>query len=76
MQEFKITPSVKELAIEFCGWDEEQQAEFFNQIAKLVMEWDKPFCLQLHKVMTSDTLTYDGRWIMEQIGIYSNPDNK
>lgn len=71
MQEIKISPSAQELAIEFCEWDEEQQAEFFNQIAKLTIEWDKPFCFQLSKIMLSDILTIDGRWVMEQIGIYS-----
>jgi transposase-like protein len=46
---------------------------FFNQIAKNVANWDNPFCFQLHNIMTSDVLTLDGRWVMEQIGIYSKP---
>jgi len=66
-----LTP--QELASEFCEMDCDQQARFFNHIAKITIDWDKPFCFQLHKIMTSDILTFDGRWVMEQIGIYSKP---
>ena len=69
-----LTP--QELASEFCEMDFDQQACFFNQIAKITIEWDKPFCFQLQNIMTSHVLTVDGRWVMEQIGIYSKPSKE
>jgi len=72
-KEIYITPTPEELAEEFCEMGCDQQAAFFNQIAKNIANWDNPFCFQLHNIKTSDVLTLDGRWVMEQIGIYSKP---
>lgn len=72
-ESFNVQLTVEELASEFCGMGADQQAVFFNQIALISAEWKNPLCFQLHNIMMSEVLTPDGRWVMEQIGIYSSP---
>lgn len=60
-----------ELASEFCEMDGAEQAEFFNEISRLVKDWESPFCMQLQNVSDSEVLTREGRYIMKQIGDYA-----
>jgi len=64
----EITP--QEAAFEFCNWDDEQQAAFFNEVAELTKECDKPFCFQLQSITDCESLTQGGRYVMEAIGQY------
>ena len=74
MIERKITVTVdvtpQEAAFEFCNWDDEQQATFFNEIAELTAKWDKPFCFQLQNITDCELLSEGGRDVMESIGQY------
>ncbi len=63
-----------DLAVEFCEMNEDEQAEFFNLIAKLSKEWDVPFIFQLQYITDSDVLNSDGRKVMASIGEYSSAD--
>ena len=65
-----IVLSPLEAAFEFCNWDGEQQAAFFNEIAELTAKWDKLFCFQLQSITDCKTLNQGGRHIMESIGQY------
>jgi hypothetical protein len=67
-----LSPS--ELAHEFANMDNEKQAMFFNELANLTDEWDKPFCFQLQSLIDSKSLTLGGRHIMETIGQYGSMD--
>ena len=67
--EFKLTP--RELAEEFCNLYDDEQAEFFNEIANITNKWDKPFCFQLQSMVNTNILTDDAKYIMSQIGDYS-----
>lgn len=71
IKEFHIQLTPEELASEFCELDCDQQARFFNFIASITSKWKNPLCFQLHNIMLSEDLTLEGRWVMEQIGIYS-----
>jgi hypothetical protein len=69
--ECKITP--EELAREFCEMDNVEQAEFFNEIAKIVkLEWSSNFCFQLQSIMDSGTLDEGGINIISQFGEYGD----
>jgi hypothetical protein len=70
--EVQVSLTPEELAEEFCEMDNHQQARFFNRVFQASQKWNKPFCFQLENIMSSNILTNDGRWVMEQIGIYSN----
>ncbi len=66
-----VEPKPEELASEFCGFDEHQQAKFFNEIGRLVKAWATPFAIQLQWVGDSGLLTIDGKDAMSTIGEYS-----
>jgi hypothetical protein len=70
----EVTLSPSELALEFANMNNEQQARFFNELAKITDEWEIPFCLQLQAVIDSESLTLQGRRIMEAIGKYGCDD--
>lgn len=65
-----VTPTPDELAFEFANMDDEQQAMFFNELARLTEKWEKPFCFQLQHLIDHPALTKEGKSIMEQIGEY------
>ena len=67
-----ITPTSDELAFEFANMDDEQQAMFFNELARITAKWEKPFCFQLQSLIDNPALTREGRSIMEQIGEYGS----
>jgi hypothetical protein len=67
-----VTPSPDELAFEFANMDDEQQAMFFNELARLTDKWEKPFCFQLQMLVDNPALTRKGKSIMEQIGDYGS----
>jgi hypothetical protein len=68
--ELKLTP--REIAQEFCSMDSKDQALFFNNVAQIVTEeWDGTFCFQLQAVTDEEVLTPAGRYVMSQIGDYS-----
>lgn len=71
-QTFSITP--EELAFEFCNLNYYGMAKFFIEVAQIKKKWDRPFCFQLQYVTDNDTLTYEARNIMQQIGEYSQKD--
>ena len=68
----EITPDPDELAFEFANMGEEQQAMFFNELARIVDKWDRPFCFQLQYVTDHPELTDAGRSVMRAIGEYAN----
>ena len=74
MIEKKITVPVdltpQELAFEFCNMSDEDQAEFFNSLAKIVENWQAPFSFQLQYLADCTTLTQDGKSVMKLIGEY------
>jgi len=58
--------SIHEMAQAFCEMQSDQQAEFFNEIAKQVQEnWDAPFSAQVKFILESPVLTEKGLEIME-----------
>lgn len=75
-ESFNINLTPEELASEFCEMDCDNQAKFFNLIYDLSQEWHYPLSSQLHSISTSLKLKSDGRWVMEQIGIYSKKEIK
>ena len=61
-----ITISIREIAHAFCDMEAEQQAEFFNEIAKRIKEdWDAEFSAQVYFIYGCENLTSEGRKIME-----------
>ena len=64
----ELTPD--ELAFEFCNMNDEGQAMFFNCIAEITAQWDRPFCFQLQYLIDHPKLLDCGRRVMEQIGEY------
>lgn len=67
--ELDLTPD--ELAAVFCGMDGEQQAGFFNAIAKYSDLWPAPFPFQVQAIVDSLTYTEDARRIMRVLGEYA-----
>jgi hypothetical protein len=67
--ELKLTP--QEIAQEFCNTDSKEQALFFNSVADISSKWRGPFCCQLQAITDEECLTNEGRFVMEQIGNYS-----
>jgi hypothetical protein len=63
--------TAEELAQEFCNMNSVEQAEFFNHIDAISSTWAAPFCFQLQAITDEECLTSEGRFIMEQIGNYS-----
>jgi len=65
-----VEPTPQELAFEFSQMSDKNQAVFFNELARLVAEWEKPFCFQLQYITDHPALTSEGREVMRQIGEY------
>jgi len=65
-----VTPTPDELAFEFANMDDEQQAMFFNELARITNKWEWPLCFQLQALIENPALTEEGRMIMEQIGVF------
>jgi hypothetical protein len=64
--EHRPTPS--ELALEFCNYHSDEQAEFFDQIAKYSVPWNGNLCMKLQYVSKSEKMTICTRNIMLRIG--------
>lgn len=74
--EIEIAVTPEKVAGLFCSMDSEEQAAFFNEIAKDVATW--PACnfeLQMQYVTDCKLLNDSGRRIMQVIGNYSEPTN-
>lgn len=69
--EIDINPTPQELAEVFCNMYEEEQVEFFNEIAKITKTWNSPFCMQLQAIVDTNKLTPHAKLIMRQIGEYA-----
>lgn len=69
-----LTP--KELAFVFCAGFSDEQAEFFNEVAKITKTWKAPFVFQLQSITDEDCLTDEARNVMLEIGRYSIKDAK
>lgn len=69
--EISVDVTPQECAAVFASYSDLQQAEFFNELAKQVAKWDKPFAFQLQALSESHKLDSQGRFIMSQIGSYA-----
>lgn len=69
--EIYLTPV--ELAAEFANMDNDRQAIFFNEVAKITSKWPRDFCFQIQAIIDSPELTSEGRKIMEELGEYGKP---
>ena len=56
----------------FANMGSDEQALFFNHVAKIVDTWDGGFPLQLQWITDDDGLTLAGRRVMQHIGEYSH----
>jgi len=74
MIERKITVGIEltpeELAFSFCNMGDNNQADFFNEVARITAKWERPFCFQLQYITDSERLTDEGREVMVSIGAY------
>jgi len=66
-----IVLTVKDVAELFCQMDGEQQAHFFNCVAKEVEKWNSPFVFQLQSILETEKLTTEANQIMREIGEYA-----
>lgn len=71
-----LTVTPKEVANLFCTMDENEQAEFFNEVWDNVQGWGIPFEFQMEAINQSEVLHTGGRTIMQVIGNYSQIFNK
>lgn len=67
---FDVSP--EEVAKMFCEMDSEDQAKFFNAIAKEVKSWKYDFVFQLQHISDESCLTPEARTVMREIGEYAN----
>lgn len=65
-----ITP--EQVAEMFADMDSEEQARFFNHVAKVASKWPASLGMQLQCVTEDDGLTMEGRRVMQGIGEYSH----
>lgn len=73
--EVPLTLTPKEVAQLFCSMDANEQADFFNEVAKEADTWPScNFDLQMSYVSGANNLSYEGRNIMRTIGDYSKQD--
>ena len=70
--EVEITLRAEELAEQFCNMCSDEQADFFNEVARVVSNWSNPFALQLQGITDEAHLNGKARYIMKQIGEYSS----
>lgn len=66
-----ITP--EEMAADFSHMGDDEQVRFFNELANITSEWERPFCFQLQCVTDNPDLTEEAREIMSEIGAYARP---
>ncbi len=64
-----VTPN--DIADLFCSMDSDEQAIFFNKVAKNIKQWESPLYFQLQAITDSAELTEEARLIMKEIGDYS-----
>lgn len=69
----EVTPTAKEIAECFWSMDAEGQCEFFNHLSE-VSEGRMPF--QLQAVTDEESLTFNGRYIMQLMGDYASPQGE
>ena len=69
--EIEISISPQELAKEFCDLTDDEQAEFFNEIAEIFLSWDTQFIFQLQYIVDSKKITKQALQIMTTIGEYA-----
>lgn len=62
-----ITP--QDVAELFAGMDSDEQAEFYNHVAKIASSW---LNMQAQYITDSEKLTLAGRRVMQTIGDYSH----
>lgn len=62
-----ITP--EDVAELFAGMDADEQAEFYNHVAKIASNW---LYMQAQYITDSEKLTLPGRRVMQTIGDYSH----
>ena len=57
----------------FAGMGAEEQAAFFNHVARIASTWAAgSMCFQLQHITDDDGLTLAGRRVMQEIGEYSH----
>ena len=66
----KATPEL--VAEMFAEMYSDEQAQFFNHVAKVASRWDSLFEFQLQAITDEDGLTLGGRRVMQGIGDYSH----
>ena len=66
--EVKANVTPKQLAQLFAHMDNNQQAEFFNEVGRIAEDWKAGLCMQMCYVSSSDVLNATGRAVMEKIG--------
>ena len=74
-----ITPTVQELARSFSELDNNEQAEFFNEVGKIVRkEWDGLHSLngQIFDVINKGGLNKDGRKLLEVIAEFISEESE
>lgn len=63
--------SPEELSNEFSSLSADEQAQFFNHLAKITEAWEDRFSYQMLSVLTSHALTEKGRSTMRTVGGYA-----
>lgn len=56
----------------FCSMDNNEMADFFNEIAINIKDWQHPFVFQMQGLTDTNHLSDGAREIMKQIGEYSS----
>ncbi len=67
-QPVEVTPTPKEMAELIWSMNSGEQVEMLNELAALAGHLD---CLQLQAITDDNNLTQDARFLMAQIGNYS-----
>jgi len=60
-----------DVAEAFCGMDGDEQAAFFNEVARLAAKWSRPLEFQMQGVSACGHLSDAAREVMQKIGEYS-----
>jgi iron only hydrogenase large subunit-like protein len=68
--EIDVCPTPEELAEAFWMLNGDEQAKFFNYLAAIGLPHGN-FSTQMHFLSSSSILSDDGRYVMHQIGSYS-----
>jgi hypothetical protein len=64
----EVTLEPEAIADAFAGMDCEDQAIFFNEVARIVKTWTGSFELQMAHVSDEGVLSKEGREVMRLIG--------